>query len=99
MKKIILTTSFFLLACFISNNTAFAGCEQSLVGQLRACVNSNHLNIQVVVKDGFVYLEGDASGPASQGCINAYNSGAAHCPAAPQLVMSGSGGESSSLFQ
>lgn len=99
MKKIILTISFLILACIISNNTAFAGCEQSLVGQLRACVNSNHLNIQVVVKDGFVYLDGDSSGPASQGCLNAYNSGAAHCPSAPQLSMSVSGGESSSLTQ
>ena len=105
MKKIILTTSFFLLACFVSNNTATAGCEQTLVAQLRACVNQTQAakslstqRLRVVVKDGFVYVEGDSGGSDAQMCIGQYNSASNTCPAAPQLVM-GSDGSSTESFQ
>lgn len=94
MKKIILTTSFFMLACFVSNNSAIAGCEQTLVAQLRSCINKTQAaksesneRMRVVVKDGFVYIEGDAGGADAQMCIGQYNSGASSCPAAPQLVI------------
>ena len=104
MKKIILTTSFLFLACFITNNSATAGCEQTLVAQLRACINQAQAaksesteRMRVVVKDGFVYIEGDAGGSDAQACIGQYNAGSGSCPAAPQLIIGSEGLETESF--
>jgi hypothetical protein len=91
MKKAIFFSMFLGLG-LVFNPGAFGGCETSLPNTLQACFNSQQIDLNVTVVGDQCIISGNcttAQVDNAQACMEEYNAGAASCPGAPYLVISG----------